>query len=79
MHVSLPAGAPAWTIGLSILGPTLIALIYGLVRLVRAALPETPAERLDWWWYYWQHRRDLRHDRWEQRERRRERRKYRGP
>jgi hypothetical protein len=70
MHITLPAGAPTWTVGLSILGPMLIALVYGLVRLARATLPDTPAERLAWWRYYWQYRRDLRRDRWKQREQR---------
>ena len=67
MHVSLPAGAPAWAIGLSILGPVLAVLVYGLARLVRAALPDASADRLEWWRCYWQYRRELRQDQCERR------------
>lgn len=74
IHIGLPAGTPAWIIGISLAGVLLIGLIYGLVRLVRAALPATSAERLNWWRYYWEHRRDLRHDRWRRRDQRRLRR-----
>lgn len=70
MHISLPAGAPTWAVGLSLLCPVLVTLIYGLGRLARAVLPDTSAERLAWWKYYWQYRRDLRRDRWKQREQR---------
>jgi hypothetical protein len=74
IHVSLPAGTPQWIIVLSFIGTVLIGLCYVLARLVRAALPETPAERLNWWKDYWKHRRDLRRDRWRRRDQRRMRR-----
>ncbi len=70
IRISLPAGAPVWVVSISLAGVLLIGLVFGLARLTRAALPTTPAERLDWWKCYWQHRRDLRRDRW-QHERRR--------
>ena len=71
IHVSLPPGAPTWVVGLSLAGAVLIGLSYCLVRLVRAALPDAPAERLDWWKAFWRYRRDLRRDRWRRRELRR--------
>lgn len=64
IRLSLPAGAPTWAVGVSIAVVLLTGLIVGLAWLARAALPATPAERLDWWKCYWQHRRDLRRDRW---------------
>jgi hypothetical protein len=59
MHISLPIGAPAWAVSLSVHSPMLITLVYGLVRLARATLPGTSTERLAWWKCYWQYRRDL--------------------
>ncbi len=70
IRISLPAGAPVWVMSISLVGVLLIGLVFGLARLTRAALPTTPAERLDWWKCYWQHRRNLRRDRWQQHERR---------
>jgi hypothetical protein len=74
IHISLPAGTPMWLVGVSLCGVLLMGVVYGLVRLIRVALPETPAERLDWWKSFWKYRRDLRHDRWKRHEQRRARR-----
>jgi hypothetical protein len=71
VRISLPPGAPTWLVGLSLAGILLVGLVYALVRLVRVALPDSPAERLDWWKSFWRHRRDLRHDRWRRRDQRR--------
>jgi hypothetical protein len=71
IHISLPAGTPAWVVVISLVGVFLIALCFGLVRMLRAALPDTPGERLDWWKSFWDHRSKLRHDRWERQDRRR--------
>jgi hypothetical protein len=73
IRISLPAGSPTWLISLWFAGVALIGLLLGLVRLVRAALPGA-AERLDWWKYFWAHRRQLRRERWIRREQRRDRR-----
>ncbi len=70
IRINLPVGAPMWVVSISLAGILLIGLVFGLARLTRAALPATPAERLDWWKCYWQHRRNLRRDRWQQHERR---------
>lgn len=70
IRVVLPAGAPTWAVCISLAGVLLIGLVFGLARLTRAALPATPPERLDWWKCYWQHRRDLRCDRWRRHEQR---------
>jgi hypothetical protein len=64
IHVGLPTGAPMWLVGIFLAS----ALLVGLVR---ALLPQTPAERLDWWKSYWQYRRALRRDRWRRHEQRR--------
>ena len=79
VHISMPAETPAWLIVISLTGALLIGLTYGLVRLVRAALPDTPAERLNWWVQYWKHRRNLRRDRWERRDQLRLRRRFADP
>ena len=71
IRVILPAGAPVWAVGISLAGVVLIGLILGLARLTRAALPGTPAERVEWWKCYWRHRRALRRDRWRRHEQRR--------
>src|SRR5271170_7819478 len=60
-----------WAVGISLAGVVLIGLILGLARLTRAALPGTPAERVEWWKCYWRHRRALRRDRWRRHEQRR--------
>jgi len=70
MHIVFPASAPTWIIAVSVLGPGVISLTYGVARLARIILPSTSAERLTWWKYFWQARRDLRHDRWMHREQR---------
>jgi hypothetical protein len=74
IHISLPAGAPAWVVGVSLAGVVLTGLAYCLVRLVRAVLPDTSTERLYWWEAFWKYRRDLRNDRWARQELRRARR-----
>ena len=70
IRIDLPAGAPGWLAATSLASVLLIGLIYSLAWLIRGVLPTTPAERLDWWKYYWQHRRELRRDRWRRHDRR---------
>jgi hypothetical protein len=41
-----------WVIGLALAATLALGMLFGLVKLVRAALPDTPAERLDWWKYF---------------------------
>jgi hypothetical protein len=79
IHVSVPAGTPQWIIALSLVGAVLIGLCYVLVRLVRAALPETSVERRIWWEDYWNYRRDLRRERYRRRDRRHTQRRSRKP
>jgi hypothetical protein len=73
IHMSLPAGAPVWLMSLSCVGIILIGVIYSMVRLARAMLPDSSADRLSWWTEYWSHRRELRHDRWKRRDEQRAR------
>jgi hypothetical protein len=70
IHVSLPAGTPLWWVILSCIGIIILGVIYGLVRLVRVLLPDTSADRLSWWLHYWEHRRELRQDRWKRQDER---------
>lgn len=70
VHISLPGATPIWIVGLSIGGMFVTSSLCALVRLARAALPAASADRLDWWTHYWDHRRDLRRERWKRRDER---------
>lgn len=70
IHISLPSATPIWIVGLSLGGTFVIGSLCALVRLARAALPVASVDRLDWWTHYWEHRRDLRHERWKRRDER---------
>lgn len=79
IHISLPAGTPTWIAILALVGGVLLGLALALVRLVRAVLPDTPAERLSWWKAFWKYRRDLRQDRWRRRQEQQARTQYSRP
>lgn len=74
VHVALPSGTPSWILVLAVSGALLIGVLYGLVRLVRAALPDTSDGRVAWWRLFWEHRRILRRDRWRRHQQRHARR-----
>ena len=48
-QVQTSLSGPLCVVSISLAGVLLIGLVFGLARLTRAALPATPAERLDWW------------------------------
>jgi len=54
MHISLPAGTPPWAAGIVLGAAVLIGLGYCIACLVRAALPASSVERLNWWMHYWE-------------------------
>ena len=57
-------------ISLSLACALLVSLVDGSVRLARAALPASSADRVNWWKRHWKHRRNIRRDRWRRRDQR---------